>query len=226
MIRQGTSLQTIKMGKKITALSSCRHGNELEVFCDRREALSVSASLLLATVAMVQTPGVAYARAPGSKDMTEVIAQIQGAANDLKKLKNDWSQYAIIDAEGRAGSTDGARRILGGIAPQAGSAAIEAAKATPLYRIDVAFSAVRKEAIEGNSQWGEELDLGTFDELADRITFAIQKADGDFYGVLFASKGTKQISGIFSEAKVQVDQGISDFDEMLGLLKDAGAPGL
>ena len=171
----------------------------------------------------------AFARTPGSKDISEAARQIQGALDDLKKLRDNWSNYATIDAEGRAGSTDAARRILGGIAPQSGKAAIEVAKATPLYRIDGAFAAIRQAAIDDDNlseeeAWVASLDLIRFEELVEHVLFAIQKADGDFYSVLFASKGTKQTSGIFGEAKGQVNQGISDFEEILQLLKDAGSP--
>ena len=166
----------------------------------------------------------AFARVPGSKDAAEAVQQIEGAFDDLRKLRDNWGSYATIDAEGRAGSTDAARRILGGIAPQSGRAAIEVANATPLYRIDGAFSAIRQAAIEETIDWASNLDLVRFEELVERILFAIQKADGDFYSVLFAAKGTRMVSGIFGEAKAQVNQGIADFEELIGLLKDAGAP--
>lgn len=172
----------------------------------------------------------AWARAPGSRDLSESTAQIQDAAAALKGLQQNFDDYATVDAEGRAGSTDAARRILGGIAPQSGSVAIEVAKATPLYRIDGAFKAVRFAAIDGDddngtTKWTENLDLSRFEELVERILFALQKADGDFYSVLFASKGTKQIQGIYKEAKIQVDQCVKDLEEMIQLFKDAGAPG-
>jgi len=145
----------------------------------------------------------------------------------LKQLENDWSIYAIIDAEGRAASTDGARRILGGIAPQAGSAAIDTANKTPLYRIDVAFVTVRKAVLEDDAgRWTSSFDLDRFEELADRIIYETQKADGNFYSVLFAAKGTRMIDDIFTETKSLVKQGIVDLEEMILLLKAAGAPGL
>jgi len=137
--------------------------------------------------------------------------------------------YAVVDDEGRAGdNTAGARRILGGIAPQAGTAAIEVAKVTPLYRIDGAFTTIRKvsiDAVDKNS-WGFRLDLAAFEDTAERVLFEVQKADGDFYSVSFAAKGTTQVKGIYKEAKIQVDGGIIDLEIMLGLLRDAGAPGL
>uniref|UniRef100_A0A7S2MF25 Uncharacterized protein n=1 Tax=Helicotheca tamesis TaxID=374047 RepID=A0A7S2MF25_9STRA len=199
--------------------------------CTRRAWLvTTSIGSAATTCVLVVGPLPASARTPGSKDVTEAITQIQDAARDLKQLQQNWSQYATIDAEGRAGSTDAARRILGGIAPQSGAAAIEVAKSTPLYRIDGAFALIRTKALDDapadDGGWADALDLTTFDELADRVLFAIQKADGDCYSVLFAAKGTKQISGIFSEAKGQVDQGVMDLEKMVALLKDAGAPGL
>mmetsp|Transcript_10244 Transcript_10244/g.9906 ORF Transcript_10244/g.9906 Transcript_10244/m.9906 type:complete len:229 (-) Transcript_10244:261-947(-) len=171
----------------------------------------------------------ASARAPGSGDVTEAIEQIRDAARDLKRLQRDFNQYATLTDEGMAGdNTAGARRILGGIAPQAGITAIETAKLTPLYRIDGAFSVVRKAAIdsEDKNSWSFQLDITTFEEVAERVLFAVQKADGDFYGVSFAAKGTTQIKGIYKEAKGSIDRGIIDLDIMIGLLKDVGAPGL
>jgi hypothetical protein len=62
----------------------------------------------------------------------EAVEQIRDASVALRGLQRDWAKYAIIDAEGRAGNIDAARRILGGVAPQSGAAAIEVAKKTPL----------------------------------------------------------------------------------------------
>lgn len=182
--------------------------------------------MAIAILSSSQQP--AFARAPGSKDVLASIEQIQEAAKDLRRLETNFeSDYAMIDAEGRAQSTDGARRILGGIAPQAGSAAIDAAKNTPLYRIDVAFVTVRKTVLDGSdNEWTQDLDLDRFEELADRIVYNVQKADGNFYSVLFAMKGTSMIQDIFKETKKLVQQGIVDLEEMIQLLKTAGAPGL
>lgn len=174
----------------------------------------------------------AWARTPGSNDLAEAVQQIRDASEDLRKLQRNWEKYAVIDKEGRSvgDATVLARRILGGVAPLAGTTAIEVAKATPLYRIDGAFNVVRKATIAGwdaeVNTWVGNLDLPEFEEIAERIQFQLQKADGDFYSVQFASKGTTQISGIFKEAKAQVDQGIGDFETIIQLLKDAGAPGL
>lgn len=195
------------------------------VCCHRRRAF-LSIATTVNALLVNDNNSKAVARAPGSTDVVEAIMQIRDASLDLRKLDNDWSLYSVIDDEGRAGSTDGARRILGGIAPQAGSAAIEVPKKTPLYRIDVAFVTVRKAALEDDSGWTNNLDLDQFEELAERILYEVQKADGNFYSVLFAAKGTRMINDIFIETRKLVKQGISDLDEMLGLLKDAGAPGL
>jgi hypothetical protein len=117
--------------------------------CHRRQAFArVAAAVTCPSILLL--PLSAQARAPGSKDVSEAVAQIQDAAQDLRKLQSEWSLYTVIDPEGRAGSTDGARRILGGIAPQAGDAAIAVAKKTPLYRIDVAFKTVRTAALEAS----------------------------------------------------------------------------
>ena len=95
-----------------------------------------------------------------------------------------------------------------------------------LYRVDGAFTAVRLSSLSDDNDALGDLDLESFEEIAQRIIFQLQKADGDLYSVAFASKGTTQISNIYKEAKGQVDQGVVDFAAMLGLLKDAGAPGL
>ena len=97
-----------------------------------------------------------------------------------------------------------------------------------MYRIDGAFNAIRKACLQGaddDEAWSNALDLEVFEELAERIVFQLQKAHGDFYSVQFAAKRTKQITGIYKQAKAQVDQGVVDFDTMLALLADAKAPG-
>ena len=171
-----------------------------------------------------------WARAPGSKNVKDAVDQISNAAEDLRRLQRNWNKYAVIDDEGRAvgDATILARRILGGVAPKAGETAIEVAKATPLYRIDGALKAIREAAIYGSSDpnddvWLANLDLPAFEELSDRIIFQLQKVDNDFYSVQFAAKGTTQISGIFKEAKSQVEQGVKDFEAIKALLKEAGA---
>ena len=89
---------------------------------DRRLAIAQIASteaLALPTLSiLVSHPGAAIARAPGSTDANEAVIQIRDGAKDLRKLMSEWNMYTRVDAEGRASSTDGARRILGGIAPQ------------------------------------------------------------------------------------------------------------
>jgi hypothetical protein len=160
--------------------------------------------------------------------VNEAVQQVKDAAVDLEKLQRDFFNYAVVDEEGRAvtDATVKARRILGGVAPLAGTSAIEVAKATPLYRIDGAFTVIRKACLTSDAAWTERFDLVGFEEIAERIQFALQKADGDFYSVQFAAKGTKQINGIYREAKEQVDQGVVDFDQMLSMLKEAGTPGM
>lgn len=194
---------------------------------DRRNALTIGAISLFTAIS---TPQRAHARAPGSKDVSEAVQQIRDAAIDLRKLERDWDQYSLIDNEGRAvtDATVIARRVLGGVAPLAGASAIDVAKVTPLYRIDGAFNVIRKAYIESESDsgWTTTLDLELFEELVERILFQVQKADGDLYSVAFASKGTTQISGIYKEAKGQIDQGIVDLEKMISLLTDAGAPGI
>eukprot|EP00566_Odontella_aurita_P016289 CAMPEP_0113566640 /NCGR_PEP_ID=MMETSP0015_2-20120614/22833_1 /TAXON_ID=2838 /ORGANISM="Odontella" /LENGTH=254 /DNA_ID=CAMNT_0000468947 /DNA_START=162 /DNA_END=926 /DNA_ORIENTATION=+ /assembly_acc=CAM_ASM_000160 len=201
--------------------------NRLTFGC-RREFFTTAATAAtgLGTVCLPQR---ARARSPGSMDVVEAVKQIRDASEDLRNLQHNWDRYAVIDKEGRAvtDATVLARRILGGVAPLAGATAIEVAKATPLYRIDGAFNAVRKVALsDDDGAWAENLDLLAFEELSERLQFELQKADGDLYSVQFASKGTTQISGIYKEAKAQIDQGLVDIEEMKVLLRDAGAPGL
>jgi len=180
-----------------------------------------------ATTAALLHTAPAWARTPGSSDVNEAVEQIRDASVELRRLQRDWATYAVIDAEGRAGNIDAARRILGGVAPQRGEAAIEMARRTPLYRIDGAFNAVRKAAIDASAgAWLAAIDLDVFDEACERILFSLQKTDGDFYGVVFASKGSNMLAGIYKEARVQVDRSADDFDLILRLLREAGAPGL
>ena len=210
-----------------TTFVACLGLSSLSDCHDRRHFVANSAASVGTISSLFLFPTPSLARAPGSTDLIASIQQIQNAVLDLKQLENDWSIYAIIDAEGRAASTDGARRILGGIAPQAGSAAIDTANKTPLYRIDVAFVTVRKAVLEDDAgRWTSSFDLDRFEELADRIIYETQKADGNFYSVLFAAKGTRMIDDIFTETKSLVKQGIVDLEEMILLLKAVGAPGL
>lgn len=178
-------------------------------------------------VAVLLPPRVAIARAPGSEDVGEAIAQVKDAAAALRELRTNWEQYAVIDAEGRAGNIDAARRVLGGVTPQRGEALAAAAEATPLYRIDGAFAALRKAALNSaDGTWGSRLDIEEFVEKGEDIVFALKKADDSFYGVVFASKGSTQLAGLYREARDSVDRALIDFDSVLGYLKEAGAPGV
>ena len=169
----------------------------------------------------------AFARTPGSEDPVEAVEQIRDASLALKKLRNEWTTYAVIDAEGRAGNIDAARKILGGVGPQRGEAAIAVAKATPLYRVDGAFAAVRKAALDAeDGSWPAEIDVENLVELGEKIAFDLQKADNDFYGVVFASKGTAQLAKIYEEAGACVDRSIANFEEVLTILRKAKAPGV
>ena len=77
----------------------------------------------------------------------------------------------LIDAEGRAGDVNPARRILGGVAPQRGQEAFDVAIATPLYRCDKAFDAVRKAALNADSgSWLTSFDIEDFVERSDGKT--------------------------------------------------------
>jgi len=200
----------------ITALMLCNVG---------RRAVIVGGSIAAHTSA-VNVPRAA-ARTPGSSDLRQSIEQIKDARAALQKLRDEWSTYAVIDAEGRAGNIDAARRILGGVAPQRGDAAIEVAKVTPLYRIDGAFAAVRKAALASDgTSWGSALDVDAFVEQGEDIVFALKRADDSFYGVVFASKGSQQLAKIYGEARDSVDLSLRGFDSILSLLKESGAPGL
>ena len=186
---------------------------------DRRAALVGAAGAVL-------LPRRACARAPGSEDVGEALAQIRDAAVALKSLRRDWASYALIDAEGRAGDVNPARRILGGVAPQRGQEAFDVAIATPLYRCDKAFDAVRKAALNADSGWLTSFDIEDFVERSDDIARALKKADDAFYSVTFASKGSGQLTAIYDDAKAGVDLALREFDAVLGLLARAGAPGV
>ena len=183
-----------------------------------RRACLGSSSLLL-------FPLLAHARTPGSTNVAESLEQILDAAAALRSLQANWASYAVIDDEGRAGNIDAARKILGGVAPQRGEAAVEVAKVTPLYRVDGAFAAVRNAALAApDESWGGRLDVEAFVESGEQIAFALQKADNLFYGVVFASKGSGQLSKLYDEAKASVDGAVDKFAVVLRLLSDAGAP--
>ena len=187
---------------------------------DRRAALVGAAGAVL-------LPRRACARAPGSEDVDEALAQIRDAAVALKALRRDWASYALIDAEGRAGDVNPARRILGGVAPQRGQEAFDVAIATPLYRCDKAFDAVRKAALNADSgSWLTSFDIEDFVERSDDVARALKKADDAFYSVTFASKGSGQLTAIYDDAKAGVDLALREFDAVLGLLDRAGAPGV
>ena len=180
-------------------------------------------AVLGAGLASITMP--ATARTPGSDDIAEAIEQIVDGRAALSRLQKTWADYACIDKEGRACNIDAARKILGGVAPQRGDAAIEVAKLTPLYRIDGAFAAVRKYALNAeDGVWASRLDVEAFVERGEDIVFALKKTDDSFYGVVFASKGSSMLEKIYAEAKTAVDKSLSDFDILLQQLKDAGCP--
>lgn len=166
----------------------------------------------------------ATARVPGSENVGEAVEQIIAGRESLVKLQKEWATYACVDKEGRACNIDAARKILGGVAPQRGEAAIEVAKVTPLYRIDNAFAAVRKFSLNDEDGWGSKLDVEAFVEKSDDVVFALKKTDDSFYGVVFASKGSTMIEGIYAEAKKAVDKSVVDLDTLLAQLKDVGCP--
>ena len=178
-------------------------------------------------VGWLARPGEAFARTPGSSDVGEAIEQIVDGAAALKKLRQNWATYACIDKEGRACNIDAARKILGGVAPQRGDAAIAVAKVTPLYRIDGAFAAIRKFALDSDdTSWGGRLDVEAFVEKGDDITFQLKRVDDSFYGVVFASKGSSMLEKIYKEAFDSLERAERDFEAIADLLKDAKAPGV
>jgi hypothetical protein len=198
------------------ALVGCTRNEMHGAGCTRRGLLGACLGMM---------PAAALARTPGSEDVGEAVQQIEDAAAALKKLRSEWSSFAVIDAEGRAGNIDAARRILGGVAPQRGDAARIVAEQTPLYRVDNAFAAVRKGALNGAQGWADDLDLEAFVEAGERIVFDLKKADDSFYGVVFASKGTSQLQGLYDEAGKSVDRSIREFDNVIALLRAAKVPG-
>ena len=238
-ITSHAAISSSQLSTTLALSSSSSIDVNVNVNIHRRQMLSTiteSSAAIASILSLSLSPLTASARAPGSKDICASLLQIRDASTSLKQLLEpaNWNQYTIIDGEGRAGSTDGARRILGGIAPQGGMAAIDAAKNTPLYRIDVAFVTVRKYVLEGSGSdsgsdsdsdpWTDSFDLDRFEELADRVVYNVSKSDGNFYSVLFAMKGGKMIEDIFVETRGLVKQGVGDLEEMIGLLKSAGAP--
>lgn len=196
--------------------------NRAGLAIERRQTLFLGAGLSFAGF----VPPPARARTPGSTDVGEALDQIKDASDALKTLQSEWSSYACVDKEGRACNVDAARKVLGGVAPQRGDAAIEVAKRTPLYRIDGAFAAVRRYALEGDAAWADALDVEAFVEKGEEIAFALKKADDGFYGVVFASKGSTQLDKIYAEGKQSVDLAVRDFDQILTMLREAKAPGL
>ena len=174
---------------------------------------------------VITAPTAAQSRTPGSTDLQEALQQIRDGRAALRDLQRDWKTYACIDDEGRACNIDVARKILGGVAPQRGDAAIEVAKKTPLYRIDGAFTAVRKAALVADEDsWVRKLDLETFVDKAEEIVFALKKTDDSFYSVVFASKGSSMLEKIYGEAKQSVDRALDDMSQILALMEQAGAP--
>ena len=148
----------------------------LDVTRPAQPALSRRAFLAAAGVGACSTAQPAAARRPGSEDVSEAIEQIVMATAELKRLQGTWATYACIDNEGRACNIDAARKILGGVAPQRGDAAIAVAKETPLYRIDGAFKAVRKYALNaGDGSWAETLDVTAFVEKGEDINLSLKK---------------------------------------------------
>tara|TARA_B110000046_G_C12820254_1_gene325068 strand:+ start:50 stop:289 length:240 start_codon:yes stop_codon:yes gene_type:complete len=71
-----------------------------------------------------------------------------------------------------------------------------------------------------------QLDVEEFTEKGDSIVFALKKTDDSYYGVVFASKGSSMLEGIYKEAKASVDRSLIEFDEIISLLKEAQAPGV
>ena len=176
---------------------------------------------------MLSGPRPVQARTPGSSDVGEAIEQILDGAAALKKLRKNWDTYACIDKEGRACNIDAARKILGGVAPQRGDAAIAVAKVTPLYRIDGAFAAIRKFALDADdTSWAANLDVESFVEKGDDITFQLKRVDDSFYGVVFASKGSSMLEKIYKEAFDSLERAGRDFEEIAALLREAKAPGV
>ena len=72
------------------------------------------------------------------------------------------------------------------------------AKVTPLYRIDGAFAAVRKFALDASDDsWAAQLDIESFVESGERVVFALKKVDDSFYGAVTAAmKQTRRAPAI------------------------------
>ena len=134
------------------------------------------------------------------------------------------SDHLAVDGAAVPSSPCG--KILGGVAPQRGEAAIEVAKITPLYRMDGAFAAVRKYVLSAEDGWAANLDIEDFVQRGEDIVFNLKRADDSFYSVVFASKGSSMLEKIYKEAKDSVDVSVKDFEAIIGALQAAKAPGV
>ena len=96
----------------------CRLGRPIAMRAAACEAAPVHCSRrsLLLAAPLLAVPAAGLARTPGSEDVLESVEQIRDAAAALRKLRQEWARYAVINSEGRAGNIDAARRILGGAA--------------------------------------------------------------------------------------------------------------
>ena len=62
--------------------------------------------------------------------------------------------------------------------------------------------------------------------MEDNAPTVCAQADDSFYSVVFASKGSTQLTGLYREARGSVDRALTDFDSVLVYLREAGAPGV
>ena len=117
-----TALPPATVGVRCAAAASCALAMR-EAACEAAAPACYTRRSLLLGATLLAMPTAGVARTPGSEDVRESVDQIRDAAAALRKLRQDWSSYAIINSEGRAGNIDAARRILGGVSPQRGEAA-------------------------------------------------------------------------------------------------------
>ena len=87
-------------------VSSSLVANGLAFDCVRPTRRAFLATTTFAPTAWAASASTALARAPGSSDVAASLEQIKNASVELRKLQSSWGDYAIIDAEGRAGDVD------------------------------------------------------------------------------------------------------------------------
>ena len=72
---------------------------------------------------------------------------------------------------------------------------------------------MRKAALDASDgTWGAALDIEAFVETGERIVFDLQKADSQFYGAVFAAKGSAQLKTVYGEVGSHIGSGAALLD--------------